>query len=310
MKIISINKPKGWTSFQVINFLKKKFKENKVGHLGTLDPIATGVLPIFMGKATKLIHLFNEVDKTYRTVCMMGVSTDTYDSEGKVVNTNISKTLNIKKLKNILESFLGEQKQLVPPFSAAKVNGKPFYKLARKGIATPKKVRNIIFHELKIEKIQFPYVQIFVRCSKGTYIRSMINDLGIKLGIGSHMTSLERLACGNLFNTKNSISINKLNNLEKDNLIPWISPLTLLKHYNTIDASSEIVSLIKFGRKVKLFQSNYSSLLDKTKVEKVSGQKNLSLQIKVLDDNQNLIAIGHLIWDNEECYFQPSKVFI
>ena len=89
-----------------------------------------------------------------------------------------------------------------------------------------------------------------------------------------------------------------------------LPPLTLLKHYNTIDASSEIVSLIKFGRKVKLFQSNYSSLLDKTKVEKVSGQKNLSLQIKVLDDNQNLIAIGHLIWDNEECYFQPSKVFI
>ena len=150
MKIISIDKPKGWTSFDVVSFLKKYFEEKKIGHLGTLDPIATGVLPIFLGKATRLIPYFNNVDKTYRAVCKLGECTDTYDAEGKITKTCHSSILNSSQVTNAFNSFLGEQKQHIPPFSAAKINGVPYYKLARKGLPVPKKSRSVIFHELKI----------------------------------------------------------------------------------------------------------------------------------------------------------------
>ena len=310
MKILSIDKPKGWTSFDVVSFLKKYFQEKKVGHLGTLDPIATGVLPVFLGKATRLIPLFNNVDKTYRAVCKLGVSTDTFDSEGKITNTCQSSRLNSSKVANALNSFLGEQKQCIPPFSAAKINGTPYYKLARKGLEVPKTARYVIFHELDIEKIELPYIKFVVRCSKGTYIRSLANDLGILLKVGAHLTKLDRIACGNFFNKKNSISIHKLNNIENYGMIPWISPLSLLKNIFTIKANEEMQSSIKFGRRINLTHSNNSQEWEIIKEDKVIKQKISSVQTKVLDINQNLIAIGYLLWENEYCYFQPSKVFI
>jgi len=310
LKIISIDKPKGWTSFDVVIFLRKYFQEKKIGHLGTLDPIATGVLPVFLGKATRLIPYFNNVDKTYLAVCKLGVSTDTYDAEGKITKSCNTSRLNSEKVKSAFNSFQGEQKQYIPPFSAAKINGVPFYKLARKGLSVPKKSRSVIFHELNIEKIELPYIKFVVRCSKGTYIRSLVNDLGNLLKVGANLTTLERIACGKFFNKKNSISIHNLNNLENDANVPWISPLILLKNLFTINASYEMQSFIKFGRRVELTHSNNSLEWKIIKENKVIKQKINSVQTKVLDINQNLIAIGYLIWENEHCYFQPSKVFI
>ncbi len=310
MKIINIFKPKGWTSFDVVSFLKKKFNEKKVGHLGTLDPLATGVLPVFMGKATKLIPYFNQIDKTYRTVCKLGASTDTYDSEGIIINNNFSTKINREKVTKYLQTFLGQQKQIVPPFSAAKIKGVPYYKLARKGEKTPKLSRNVFFYELRIEKIELPYVEYVVRCSKGTYIRAMVNDLGILLKVGAYMTSLERLACGNIFNTNNSISIDNLNNIKNFSDIPWIPPSNLLNNLNTINANNEIVSSIKFGKSVKLETSNICINSKTLQKEKLFEQTNEEINTKVLDINQNLIAIGNLLWEDNTCYFQPSKVFI
>ncbi len=310
MKIINIYKPKGWTSFDVVSFLKKKFNEKKVGHLGTLDPLATGVLPVFMGKATKLIPYFNNTDKTYRTICKLGVSTDTYDSEGIVTNINFSTKLSRAIVSKYLKNFLGQREQKIPPFSAAKIKGIPYYKLARKGLKTPKVSRNVFFYELRIEKIELPYVQYVVKCSKGTYIRSMVNELGILLKVGAYLTSLERLACGNFFNTKNSISIDNLNDIQKVSDIPWISPSNLLNHLNTINADDEILSCIKFGKRVKLSASKVCIDFKTFEKEKVFEQTSERMQTKVLDINQNLIAIGNLLWENKVCYFQPSKVFI
>ena len=310
MKIISIDKPKGWTSFDVVSFLRKHLQEKKVGHLGTLDPIATGVLPVFFGKATRLIPYFNNVDKTYRAVCKLGVSTDTFDTEGRITKTCNSSRINSAKITNAFNSFLGEQKQYVPPFSAAKINGVPYYKLARRGLNVPKTERSVIFHELIIEKIELPYIKFFVRCSKGTYIRSLANDLGILLKVGAHLTALERIACGKLFNKKNSVSIDKIIDIKNHCKIPWISPLNLLKDIFTINANYEMLSNIKFGRRVELTHSNNFPEWEIIKKDKVIKQKIDCIQTKVLDINQNLIAIGNLLWENEDCYFQPSKVFI
>jgi len=310
LKIISIDKPKGWTSFDVVHFLKQKFHEKKVGHLGTLDPNATGVLPVFLGKATRLIPLFNNIDKTYRAVCKLGVSTNTYDTEGEITNTRDAMHLESEKISEALYSFIGDKKQTVPPFSASKINGVPFYKLARNGKTVPNISKKVSFFEIEVEDIELPFVRFLVRCSKGTYIRSMANDLGILLKVGAHLNKLERLACGKLFNCKNSISVKKLKDIKSDGEIPWISPLNVLSHIYTIYADEKMLSFIKFGRQVKISQSNKFFELNKSKFEYDFIDESNHIQTKVLDDEQNLVAIGFLLWENNHCYFQPSKVFI
>ena len=252
LRIISIDKPKGWTSFDVVRFVKRQFQEKKVGHLGTLDPMATGILPIFLGQATRLIPLFNNVDKTYRAVCKLGETTDTYDVEGTVTETLDTKFLNPEEVTKAVNSFLGQQEQQTPAFSAAKINGVPAYKLARQGLNVPGKIRSVTFHEVEVESVKLPFVQFRIRCSKGTYIRTMANDLGLILKVGGHLTSLERLACGKWFNTDNSISIEELKKIVNETDVPWISPLKLLNHLYTVYADLEMQTSIKFGRRVEV----------------------------------------------------------
>ena len=310
MRIINIDKPKGWTSFDVVRLIKRKFKENKVGHLGTLDPMATGVLPVFLGKATRLIPLFNESDKTYRAVCKFGESTDTIDAEGSVTNISDTRYLNPEKIKHSVKFFQGEQLQKTPAFSAIKINGTPAYKLARQGLKIPNKTRSVIFHELVVESIDLPYVQIRVHCSKGTYIRSFANDLGHLLKVGAHLTSLERLSCGEWFRTDNSVSVEKLEKMDMENKIPWICPSEILNHFYTLAASSSLVANIKHGRAVQVSEmSCIDENLEKT--EKIYFTKeNTPKQAKVTDSSQNLVAIGQIIWENDMNFFKPSKVFI
>ena len=310
LRIINIDKPKGWTSFDVVRLIKRKFKENKVGHLGTLDPMATGVLPVFLGKATRLIPLFNESDKTYRAVCKFGESTDTFDAEGSVTNTCETRYLNSEEIKKSVKLFQGEQLQETPAFSATKINGIPAYKLARQGLEIPNKTRSVIFHELVVESIDLPYVQIRVHCSKGTYIRSFANDLGHLLKVGAHLTSLERLSCGEWFRTDNSVSVEKLGKMDMENKIPWICPSEILNHFYTLAASSRMVADIKHGRAVQISEMTcINENLENT--EKIYFTKeNTPKQAKVTDSSQNLVAIGQIIWENSRNYFKPSKVFI
>jgi len=310
LRIINIDKPKGWTSFDVVRLIKRKFKENKVGHLGTLDPLATGVLPVFLGKATRLIPLFNESDKTYRAVCKLGESTDTFDAEGSVTNTSETRYLNSDEIKKSVKLFQGAQLQETPAFSATKINGIPAYKLARQGLKIPNKTKSVIFHELVVESINIPHVQIWIRCSKGTYIRSFADDLGHLLKVGAHLTSLERLACGKWFRTDNSVSLEKLEKMDMMNKIPWIHPIEILNHFYTLAASSKMVADIKHGRAVQISEMTcINENLENT--EKLYFTKeNTPKQAKVTDSNQNLVAIGQIICENSSNYFKPSKVFI
>jgi tRNA pseudouridine55 synthase len=310
LRIININKAQGWTSFDVVRFIKRKFDEKKVGHLGTLDPMATGVLPVFLGQATRLIPLFNDTDKTYRALCKLGESTDTFDAEGRVTESHNIGDLNSEQVTKAVYTFLGTQKQQVPAYSASKIKGIPSYKLARQGLKVPAKTRSVIFHELDVEAVDLPFVKIRIHCSKGTYIRALANDLGQKLKVGAHLTSLDRLACGKWFKSGNSISIEKLEETVTENNVPWISPLELLDHLNTIVGSAEMVVSIKQGRSVEFFQQNWTDSGVKLTENCVIESETNSVKTKVVDSCQNLVAIGHIMWENKASFFHPIKVFV
>ena len=310
MRIININKTQGWTSFDVVRFIKRKFNEKKVGHLGTLDTMATGVLPVFLGQATRLIPLFNDADKTYRAVCKLGESTDTFDAEGRMTERHNLGNLNPEQVTKAVHTFLGPQKQQIPAFSASKINGIPAYKLARQGLKVPAKTKSVIFHELDVEVVNLPFVQIRIHCSKGTYIRALANDLGQKLEVGAHLTSLDRLACGKWFKSENAISIEKLQETVTENKVPWISPLELLDHLNTIVGSAETVVSIKQGRRVEFLQQNLTESVVKMTENSVIESETNSVKTKVVDSCQNLVAIGHIMWENDASYFHPKRVFV
>ena len=190
--ILIINKPKGYTSHDVVNKIRKIYNTKKVGHTGTLDPNATGVLPILIGKATKLSEYLLEHDKTYTATIKLGERTDTGDSEGKVIETVKTLSPNKEVVENILKSFLGKQLQTPPMYSAIKINGKKLYEYAREGkqIDVPK--REIDIYDIKLENIKDLEIIFTVSCSKGTYIRSLCEDIASKLNTVGFMKELVR----------------------------------------------------------------------------------------------------------------------
>ena len=186
-----VNKDAGITSSRVVQILKKKFNPKKVGHLGTLDPMATGLLIIAINKATKFASLLLQSEKSYRAEVTLGTQTDTDDAEGEVISSkNIHQ--NKSEVKEILLTFLGDSDQFPPNYSALKHKGKPMYKYARDGIKVKKPARKIFIENINNIKINLPKVSFDIKCSKGTYIRSIARDLGRKLGCGAHLSKLIR----------------------------------------------------------------------------------------------------------------------
>ena len=197
--IIIVDKPEGWTSFDVVNKIRNLTKAKRVGHSGTLDPMATGVLPVFVGKATKSIQYFMNGDKGYEGEMVLGVRTDTGDAEGKVIMTNeeLSRACRQAGITNegIIEAFkkyTGEIEQVPPMYSAVKIKGKKLYELARKGIEVKREPRKISIYSLLITHYAPPSVSFSVLCSKGTYIRQLAMDIGDDLGCGAHLSKLRR----------------------------------------------------------------------------------------------------------------------
>lgn len=193
-----IDKPEDWTSYDVVRFLKKKFNLRKVGHAGTLDPFATGLLIILVGKFTKKFDYFQKQEKEYEAVVFLGKTTDTYDVEGKVTSKFKGKIgLKKEKVLKVLKSFEGEIKQVPPIFSALKVKGKPAYRLARKGQDLKLEPRKVFIKKIDLQKIDPPRIYIKVTCSSGTYVRSLAYDIGEKLGFGAFLEKLVRTKIGN-----------------------------------------------------------------------------------------------------------------
>jgi len=193
--IIIVNKPQGWTSFDVVAKIRNLSRVKKVGHSGTLDPMATGVLPVFLGKATKSIQHFTGGDKGYIAEMTLGIKTDTLDAEGKVIQT-ASVDFQIGEVEKNLKKYVGEIQQLPPMHSAVKVGGERLYKLARRGIVVKREPRQVTIYKttlLNYEEEEHPKVTFEVMCSKGTYVRQLVSDIGDELGYGAHLSKLMRV---------------------------------------------------------------------------------------------------------------------
>lgn len=190
--IINVYKEKGYTSHDVVAKLRGIVGQKKIGHTGTLDPDAVGVLPVCLGRATKVCDLLTEKDKTYEAVLLLGVETDTQDTSGEVLRRGETETISEEQVRQAILSFVGEYDQVPPMYSALKVNGKKLYELAREGKTVERKARRVQIHQIQILEVDLPRVRMEVECSKGTYIRTLCNDIGEKLGCGGCMEALTR----------------------------------------------------------------------------------------------------------------------
>jgi tRNA pseudouridine55 synthase len=195
--IVSFNKGIGITSHDAVVAVKKIFKVRKAGHTGTLDPLATGVLLICLNEATKVAGLVESLEKEYIATARLGESTDTYDSEGRVIRSSDPAAISRDDVCRTLGGFVGEIEQIPPMYSAVKIGGQPLYKLARKGMEIERSPRRVFVKSAEILGFENPFLKLRIVCSKGVYIRSIINDLGNALGAGAHMTGLVRTRVGN-----------------------------------------------------------------------------------------------------------------
>ncbi|XBS70460.1 tRNA pseudouridine(55) synthase TruB [Acerihabitans sp. KWT182] len=214
--IILVDKPAGLSSNDLLQKVKRLFMANKAGHTGALDPLATGMLPICLGEATKFSQHLLDADKRYRVVARLGQRTDTSDAEGTVVSER-PVDIQEEKLKRALEGFRGETLQIPSMFSALKHQGRPLYEYARQGIAVERAARPITVYELKLLAWNPESVELEIHCSKGTYIRTIIDDLGEMLGCGAHVILLRRLAVAN-YPTERMVTLEQLRLLRGENL--------------------------------------------------------------------------------------------
>ena len=208
--ILIVNKPPGMTSHDVVNFVRRKFGLKKVGHSGTLDPMASGVLVMLIGKSTKLSSQFINEDKEYEATLTLGIVTDTGDCQGRVIRSSFSAIQYPReKLEIIFAEFEGEIEQIPPMVSALKYKGTRLYKLARQGIQIKRKARKVKILKLQITDVNLPQVSFKVSCSKGTYIRSLGEDIGQRLGCGGSLSRLRRIRSGS-FSLKEAVSLEEL----------------------------------------------------------------------------------------------------
>ncbi|MBU5455789.1 tRNA pseudouridine(55) synthase TruB [Caproiciproducens sp. MSJ-32] len=274
--VINVYKNKGMTSFDVVRKVKKIAATGKVGHTGTLDPEACGVLPICIGKATKIIDYIMNSDKVYEVEFKLGIKTTTYDLEGEVIEEKDTSTLENKKIEEVINSFIGEYYQIPPMYSALKQNGVRLYELARQGIEVPREGRLVNIKEITNIVINNPYVKMKVRCSKGTYIRSLCYDIGGKLEVGATMTELKRTRTSN-FSEEGAINIDCLTSENiKDYLI---SIDEALSSYDKLIISNKFSKLLINGVKV------FDKRLTKSKVE-------IGKLYRVYDENKKFIGLG------------------
>lgn len=207
--IVNIYKEKGYTSHDVVAVLRKVVGQKKIGHTGTLDPDATGVLPVCLGRATKVCELLTDHDKTYEALLLLGKTTDTQDISGEVLEEKDPAHLTEEEVRSCIESFIGEYDQVPPMYSALKVNGKKLYELAREGKTVERKSRRVQIHGIRIVEMNLPHVRMEVDCSKGTYIRTLCHDIGEKLQVGGCMEELERTKVGR-FLKKDAVTLDEV----------------------------------------------------------------------------------------------------
>lgn len=242
--ILNVYKNRGMSSFDVVRKIKFLAHEKKVGHTGTLDPEATGVLPVALGKATKIIDYIMNSSKAYEVKLILGKKTTTYDLEGEVVSEKDVSHIKEEEAMDVVLSFIGEIDQIPPMYSALKKNGVRLYDLARQGIEVEREARRITIHDITDIKIELPYISMTVYCSKGTYIRSLCYDIGEKLNVGATMTMLNRSATS-VFKQEDSINIEDLTEENIENHLITIEEA--LRDFPKLTVESSFTKLLVNG---------------------------------------------------------------
>ena len=237
--IINVYKEKGYTSFDVVAKMRGIFGQKKIGHTGTLDPDAQGVLPVCLGKATKVCDLLTDKDKVYKATMLLGIQTDTLDISGKVCNKAVVNVTE-QQVRDVISTFVGTIEQVPPMYSALKVNGKKLYELAREGKTIERKARKVSIYDITINEIGLPEVVMTVSCSKGTYIRSLCDDIGTKLGCYGCMKELLRtkVAC---FDIGDAYKISEIEKLKESIVLPVDMLFENIPAVNTVLMAQKLI---------------------------------------------------------------------
>jgi tRNA pseudouridine55 synthase len=301
-----LDKPTGLASNRVLGQVKRLVGEPKMGFLGTLDPLASGILPVFVGKATRLIALFEGLSKTYRVTMKLGERTTTFDAEGQVVERRPVEGVTPEGIRAAIAAKAGRQRQAVPAFSAVKVAGVPAYKLARRGEAVPERVREVELWDLEVESIALPEVIFRVSCTAGTYVRSLVEELGLSLGTGAHVAALRRLACGSLFTLADSVTLEGIGEARKAGRTEYLrNPADFLPEYAPFVVTPELELHVRDGRTVPLETAALHLSGDSPRPERAAQG------MKALRPDGSLIAVGTVEpGSNGTWGFRPTRVLI
>ena len=293
--IINVYKEKGYTSHDVVAKLRGIAGQKKIGHTGTLDPDAEGVLPVCLGKATKVCELLTDKDKTYRAVLFLGQTTDTQDASGTVLETSDVSNLNEAQVTEAIQGFVGEYAQIPPMYSALKVGGKKLYELAREGKTVERKARNVMIHSIKILRVDLPRVEMEVSCSKGTYIRTLCHDIGEKLGVGGCMESLLRVQVGR-FVLADSLRLSEIQKAKEDgNLEKILQPIdSVFEQYRAV--------WIRPDQEKRL--QNGNSFRKPDRLQNYDDQE----MVRVYDSNGHFAAVYRYVEKDHE--FRIVKMFL
>lgn len=245
--VLIVNKPQGLSSFDVVRQIRRLCNVRRVGHAGTLDPLATGVLPVAVGWATRLVEYMMAGDKIYQATMRLGAFTDTQDSQGRILEEKDWHQVDRAALDEAVAGFVGETTQLPPMYSALKKDGKPLYQLARQGVEVERESRSIRIDSFVIDDFSPPFVTFTVRCSKGTYVRTLCHDLGQELNCGAHMTALSRLSCGR-FDASASHTLEELHALvEQGRPLPFWTPAEVLADWPALTVAGAVLSRLRDG---------------------------------------------------------------
>ena len=302
--VINVYKEAGYTSHDVVAKLRGILHQKKIGHTGTLDPDATGVLPVCLGKATKLCDVIGNWDKSYHATLLLGRETDTEDTSGQLLKES-PVNLSEEEIRQIILSFVGVYDQIPPMYSAKKVQGRKLYELAREGKVIERKPCRVEIHQIEILRVELPYVEFAVQCSKGTYIRSLCRDIGQKAGCGGCMSALIRSRVSD-FTLEDALTLTEIEERRDDgSLEDHIRRIdSVFPFYPTVEAGEEIGRLLMNGN---AFPLRYAKLSE----EEGTGDipQGLPFRYRVYDAEHHFIGLYSKAVESGEIFLKPEKLF-
>ncbi|EMA2436129.1 tRNA pseudouridine(55) synthase TruB [Vibrio parahaemolyticus] len=302
--VILLDKPTGISSNDALQKVKRIYFAEKAGHTGALDPLATGMLPICLGEATKFSQFLLDSDKRYRVIAKLGERTNTSDSDGEVVETR-PVDMTLEKLEASIEKFRGESDQVPSMFSALKYQGKPLYEYARKGIEVPRESRKITVYEIILHRFEGDEVEMEVHCSKGTYIRTIVDDLGEMLGCGAHVTMLRRTAVAK-YPYEKMVTLEQLNELleqahreeiaPRELLDPLLMPMdTAVEDLPEVNLIPELADMVQHGQPVQVLGAPEQGPLRLT-----MGEERLFIGVGEMNDDGKIAPKRLVVFRDEE----------